>query len=379
VRVRQCASLVITDCNLINGTNCLDIVPNGGAGTAVASILATGTFFDSSVIGVNILPATASDTAHRLRFVNCWFGSNTTANFRMGNGTIPNANIASVDIIGCDFFGGGVSGLGLDVLGATDWSVRGSRFGGHTTRAIQVAVGVGSADHRFSITDNVIGNVLGGGTNAQGLTVGAGVYGNIQITDNRGLDQNTTPGKSMLGTVGPTGQINVANNMGCLSGPLNPLSSGGAAVIAGRGAVTSGTAETFLATFRIPANSVDVGDVLHLTAILQSSGTGTCAPRIRCGAAGTIADALVNVTGTSAAGTANSFVHINAYIYIIALGASGTVYASIQGTSTAAAFNNAAAAEAPGNVNTANPWFITFSAAASAGTYTVRSIRMRVI
>lgn len=383
IRVRECSSLVISDCNIINAGNALDVVPNAGIGHQVASILAMNTFFDSSTIGVNIIPATANDTAQRFRFTNCWFGSNTTANFRIGNGTIPNANIASIDIIGCDFFsaGGTPVPFGLDVQGATDWSVRASRFGGHTTNAIRVGVGAGSADHRFSITDNLIGNCLGGGANAQGITIGAGTFGNIQIIDNRGFETNTTPGLVINGTVGATGQINVANNMGCLAGPLSALASGGGSLLAsaGRGAVTSGAAETFLATFRIPANSVQVGDILQLTAILQSSSTGTLAPRIRCGAGGTIADVLVNVTGTSAAGTANSFITLNAYIYIIALGPTGTVYAAIQGTSTAAAFNNAVAAEAPGNVVTTGAWFITFSALASVGTYTVRSIRMRLV
>lgn len=383
VRVRQCSSCVISDCNIINAGNALDIVPNGGAGTAVASILAMNTFFDSSAIGVNILPATATDTAHRMRFTNCWFGSNTVANFRMGNGTIPNANIASVDIIGCDFFsaGGTPVPFGLDVQGATDWSVRASRFGGHTTNAIRVAVGTGSADHRFSITDNLIANCLGGGANAQGITVGAGTYGNIQILDNRGLDTNTTPGMVVTGGVGPTGQINVDNNMGCVAGPLQALASGGGSVLAnaGRGVATAATAETFLATFRIPANSVQVGDVFQLTALLQSSSTGTFTARVRVGTAGTIADALVNIAGVSAAGAANSWVTVNIYVYIVALGPTATVGAALSGTSTAAAFSSAAVAEAPGNVPTTAPWFISFCGTASVAGYTVRNLRMRLM
>lgn len=385
IRVRQCSSCVISDCNIINAGNALDIVPNGGAGTAVASILAMNTFFDSSTIGVNILPATSSDTAQRVRFVNCWFGSNTVANFRMGNGTIPNANIASVDIIGCDFFSaaGTPVPFGLDVQGATDWSVRASRFGGHTTNAVRVAVGTGTADHRFSISDNLIGNCLGGGANAQGLTVGAGVYGNIQITDNRGFETNTAAGAIITGTVGPTGQINIAGNMGQLSGPLQALASGGGSVLAnaGRGAITSGAAETFLATFRVPANAVDIGDVLQVTVLLQSSSTGTLTPRVRCGTAGTIAgDTLVSVAGVSAAGTANSWVALNIYVYVIALGPTATVYAALEGTTTAASFTNATAiAEAPGNVPTTAAWFITLSGLASIGTYTVRNMRMRAI
>lgn len=380
VRVREASSVVITDSNIINSTNALDVVPNAGGGHQVASVLVATTFFDSGVIGVNILPATNSDTAQRVRVVNSWFGSNTTANVRIGNGTIPNANIASVDFLGDDFFSNSTTPIGLDVQGATDWSVRGSRFCGHTTNAIKVGVGTGSADQRFSISDNLIANCMGAGANAQGITIGAGTYGQYQVLDNRGLDSNTTPGMVDNGSVGPTGFKNVGQNMGTLAGQLQPLASGGGSVLAnnGRGAATSGTAETFLATYRVPANAVSIGQIFELTALLQSSSTGTFTPRIRVGTAGTIADALVNISGVSAAGTANSWVALKAYVYVISLGGTASVYSALEGQTTAAAFTSATAiAEAPGNVVVTAPWFITFAGTASVAGYTVRSMTMR--
>lgn len=148
---------------------------------------------------------------------------------------------------------------------------------------------------------------------------------------------------------------------------------------AGRGAVTSGTGETFLATFKIDSGTVAVGQIIEIVAVLQSSSTGTFTPRIRVGTAGTTADSAVNVTAVSAAGTANSYVRINAFIYIAATGASNTVGASIAGITTAAAFNTTVGAEALGNVNTANDFYITFAGTASAGTYTVRALRCKKV
>lgn len=159
---------------------------------------------------------------------------------------------------------------------------------------------------------------------------------------------------------------------------LTPLQSPGTAgnplADKGRGAVTSGTGETFLATFKVEENTVAVGDVFQIFAILQSSSTGTLTPRVRVGTAGTIADTAVNISGVSAAGTANSFVTVRAYVYVVALGATSTMAGALQGTSTSGAFNNTAAAESLGNVPTTADFYITFAGTASAGTYTVRTL-----
>lgn len=184
----------------------------------------------------------------------------------------------------------------------------------------------------------------------------------------------TVPVSPFIGTT-------VQDNLDELT-PLVPRSSGTpwtALADSGRGAVTSGTGETFLATFQVPANSVSVGQIIELTAILQSSSTGTFTPRIRIGTAGTISDSAVNVSGVSAAGAANSFVIVRAFVYVVATGASSTMAAAIQGVSTAASFTNATAAESLGNVNTAAQFFITFAGTASAGTYTVRAMKLNLI
>jgi hypothetical protein len=167
----------------------------------------------------------------------------------------------------------------------------------------------------------------------------------------------------------------IADALVSLTALESPGTAGTPLADKGRGAVTSGTSETFLATFKVEENTVAVGDVFELFAILQSSSTGTLTPRVRVGTAGTIAgDTLVNVSGVSAAGTANSFVVVRAYVYVVALGATSTMAAALNGTTTAASFTNTAGAESLGNVPTTADLYITFAGTASAGTYTVRSL-----
>ena len=55
IRITEGSSLVIDACNLIHGTNCLDLVP--GAGQVIPSLYCSNTFFDTSTIGAT-LPAT---------------------------------------------------------------------------------------------------------------------------------------------------------------------------------------------------------------------------------------------------------------------------------------------------------------------------------
>lgn len=186
---------------------------------------------------------------------------------------------------------------------------------------------------------------------------------------------NTTP---VAPFVGDDVQENL-NELVPLRALASPGTGGTPLANAGRGAVTSGTGETFLATFKIDSGTVAVGQIIEIVAVLQSSSTGTFTPRIRVGTAGSTADSTVNVTAVSAAGTANSYLRLSAFIYIAATGASNTVGASIAGTTTAAAFNTTVGAEALGNVNTANDFYITFSGTASAGTYTVRALRCKKV
>lgn len=376
VRVTQCSSLVMSDCNLINGTNAFDIVPL--AGLVVASVLCVNTFFDSSAIGVNIIPATPTATAHRIRFVNCWFSTHTVAGVRMGAlGTHPTANINSVDFVGCDFY---QNPVGIDAVNIAEWSVRASRIAGNTTAGIRCVQGDQAGVHGFSITDNFISNGAGFGANGIGITVAAGTYNRYQILDNRGLESNTTPGLTDSGSVGVTGQKNVKNNMGALlSGALQLNNSAAAAVIVGRGAVTSGTGNTYLFGARIPANAVSVGQIFKIRVLAQASSTGTTVWNVHAGAASTTADAIIHAGVVSAAAVANQYVQFDAIVTVVALGPTATVAGGGQSFSNAATTGKTAAAEVVANVPTTAPWFISVAAAHSVGTLTVRACTIEAI
>lgn len=373
IRITNLSSLLMSDCQIIHCGTGLDLSPAGT--NTIPSIYCMNTFFDQGTYGARFTPGTGN--IFRCRFMGVWFSGNSVAGVQL-NGT----SINGVDFIGCEFYGAPSQPIGIDAVAATEWSVRASRFAGNSTNAIRTTAG---AAHSFSITDCIIGAVSGVTANAQGINIQAGTYARYQVLDNRGLESNTTPGIIDLGTVAATGQKNVGNNMGALvSGSFPALTSGGAALHAndGRGAVTTGTGETFIATYRVPANSVTPGQMFQLTALVQISTTGTLAARIRCGATGAIAtDTAVNIAATSPASTTTNQWHtINAYVYVTALGATGTVYAVPTGQTAAVSYNPPnAVAEAPGNVNTTAPWFITFSLTASAGVATVRQVKLRAI
>lgn len=361
IRINQCSSCVITDSNIIHCGTALHVNATAGVGTAIASVYSANTFYDTSVIGANITCATGSDTVQRVTFVRCWFSTMSTAGVQ-----INHANVNSVDFIGCEFY---QEGFGIDVTACTEWSVRSSRFAGCSTNAIRTAAG---ATHSFTISDNFIGNGAGFGANAQGINIQAGTYARYQIIDNRGLDTNTTPGVIDLGVVPVTGQKNVSNNMGCvLKGALQLCTSGGAAATVGRGAVTSSTTETFLFAARIPANGVSVGQTFQVAMVIAASAIGNYAVTIRAGAAGTIAGDLVLSANPATATVANGWVQVVGFVTVVALGPTATLAGSHMVEATALS-PKTAAAEVVQNVPTTAPWFITVSAAASAGIGTVK-------
>lgn len=369
IRINQCSSCVISDSNIIHAGTALHINANAGVGTAIASVYAINTFFDTSVIGANITCATGTDTVQRVSFVRCWFSTHSTAGAQ-----INHANVNSVSFIGCEFY---QEPFGIDATACTEWDVRASRIAGCSTNGIRTAAG---ATHSFTISDNFIGNGAGFGANAQGINIQAGTYARYQILDNRGLESNTTPGLIDLGVVPVTGQKNVANNMGCvLKGALQLSSSAGAAVIAGRGAVTSGATITYLAGARIPANGVAVGQTFRISAVGQASAAGTTIWSLLAGAAGTTADTVIAVHPVSVAAVANGYVTYQGFATVAALGPTATVAGSGFNVITSAVagsnvVSQTAAAEVVANVPTTAAWFLSLAATHSAGTLTLRHI-----
>jgi hypothetical protein len=318
IRILECASCVIVDSNLIHSGNALDVVPNAGLGHAVASVLAIDTFFDTSVIGANITCSTGNDTAQRLRFINCWFSTHTTAGVVLGH-----ANVNSVDFIGCDFY---QEPFGIQANACTEWSVRSSRFAGCTTNAIRTTAG---ATHSFTIADNFIGNGAGFGANAQGINIQVGAYARYQILDNRGLDTNTTPGIIDLGTVTyPATQKSIGTNLG-VGLNLGPVASGVANL-------SIANTETEVVGLLMPANSLKAGSLFRFEATGIQNNTTTISTSVHKIHMGTAATALAS-RGTYASwsvamgATARTNVPFVLFgdLVIITIGAGGTAWGTI--------------------------------------------------
>lgn len=370
IRITNLSSLLLQTAQVIHCTNGLDIVPN--ATNTVPSIAGMNCFFDNCTIAGNFVSATG--TIARSTFVKCWFSSSGTAGVILNN---PNLN--GVEFVACEFYGNATHGI--DAISFVDFSVRSSRIAGNTTTGVRTAAISGS---RFAINDNTIGTCGGFGLNGLGINVQAGTYTAYQILDNRQLDSNSTPGITDSGSVVATGAKNVNNNLGTIAGALIPLASGGGSVLAnsGRGAaISSPTTEAVLATFRIPPNSVAVGDIFELFAIVQCSGvTGNLTPRVRVGTGGTTADALINHSAGSLTGAINGYFLLKCYVEIIALGPTATVATVWNAVAPAGTtVIGPTAAETIGNVITTAQWFVSLCAVHSASTATVRSIKMTKI
>lgn len=178
IRVTQCASLVISDCNLIHAGTCLALEP--GNGLTVPSIEAVNCFFDTSAKGMAITP-TGTGVVYRSKFTNCWFGTHSTVGVEM-NGT----QWDGITFDNCDFLG---SPIGINCpTGGGKWMVSNSRFAGAATAAINL---VASAAHFPKIIGNDIGPQSAFGVNGTGIVVGAGAYKGLHIVSN-GVVGNTT-------------------------------------------------------------------------------------------------------------------------------------------------------------------------------------------
>lgn len=329
IRVRRCSSLVIADCNIINSTNCLDIVPNGGAGTEAASIYAQGTFFDSSVIGINIVPASNNDTAQRMTFVRCWMGTHTQAGVVLGSASINVANTTKVDFIACEIY---QNPVGIDALGIAEWSIRASRFCGNSTVAIRTAQGAQANVHNFSVTDNFIGAAGSFGANGAAFNIQAGTYGRYQIIDNRGIETNTVPGIVDNGTVTAPAQKNVVNNMGTvIPGPVASLSAAAQTLTASTQVVMAGT------LLRMPTRGLKIGQRFTFNLGVSKTAAGVAASilTVKFGVNGTNADAAI-ATFTSAAGTAAAHnTTLTVEVEILTLGAAATARCNLMSQSVA--------------------------------------------
>lgn len=137
---------------------------------------------------------------------------------------------------------------------------------------------------------------------------------------------------------------------------------------------TVATTETVVASFTLPPNFLSAGANFNLRLQGQVSSTATLTFRVRIGAAGSSADALIAAFPTSAAGVANNFVQGDLQLFCLTDGATGTVSGNGVIKFQAADLVPAAAAFAAASVDTTQQRILTVTLVQSAAqTYTSRA------
>lgn len=137
---------------------------------------------------------------------------------------------------------------------------------------------------------------------------------------------------------------------------------------------TVATTETVVARWSIPANALASGNNLELYLAGQVSSTATLTFRIRFGAAGTIADALLSTFTVSAAGVANAYHFLDALVSVLS---STTATATGASVLAAGVVGNATTAFAAATVNLTVANFLSITLVQSAAqTYTSRAAKL---
>lgn len=374
MNVVNAGAVQIDNCDFLGAINNLLLAPT--TGKVIASVYVTNTYMDAAF--GSCLKITGAGATVRCRFISVSFTTSNagTAFSAVEISTTVTAGAQGIDFENCSVlntFSTTGTTNGFLITGAADFSIIACRIAGWTN-GINITPFNSAGKTQPIIVDNTIGPNGGFGGNGTGILLNAGsfTYGSM-IIQNNVMSGNTTAPMTDNSTIGPTVQKIIGGNVGWMggAGDLQALTSGGAAVTNTRGAVTSGTTDTFLFTFRIPPNSVAVGQKFLLRMIGQASAAGNITVTIRGGAAGTIAGDTVISANTASAAVLNGYGYVDGLMQVVALGATGNIAGSHNLVVTALA-PKTAAAEVIANAPTTAAWFITISATASVGTWTVR-------
>lgn len=293
IEINACGSLVISDSDFIRATNNMRLNPDSGT-KGVFSVYCTNVFFDTAAgSSVKVMGGAAGTNVQRIKFVNCWFSGSVTGCEFAANSSTNKAT--AIDFIGCDIYSN--SGNGILATEVQDFSLTNCRMAGNVTAAVNVLATAGSVT-RFNIQNSRIGPTAGVGANGIGINVQAGTYGAYNITGNDVAGNTSSNNILDAGSVATTDMKKVGDNSGHLvKGSI--ASQGGTALS------IPITTETLVLAGRVPANSVSIGQVFRLRAIVVTSAANVITWRVRVGAGGTVADAGVPFTAVGGSGVAN--------------------------------------------------------------------------
>ena len=184
------------------------------------------------------------------------------------------------------------------------------------------------------------------------LTAGAGIRLSADAAndsfsiENVGVTSLTTSG-GLSANTNATGAVSITNTgVTSLNGQTGAVTVNVARARIGPPTIANATttAETIVARWVLPANFLVAGDSIRAVVMHQSGGTGTLTYRLRVGALGTTADALVAQLTTSAAQAARAQGRADFTVYFPSITtATGSGFAiqqaAVLGTPTAAGAN----------------------------------------
>lgn len=374
IRLIQVSAILVSNCQLIGATIAMSIEPT--VGLTVPSVEVINTFFDTSTIGLSV---SGAGTPARSKFTNCWFSSQTTAGIQFNN-----ANMTGFTFVNCDIYG---NGIGVNALAATDWQVSDSRLAANTTAAFQTTA---SATHSFQILGNTIGPTGVFGANGNGINIQSGTYGSYRIRNNIGLQGNTTAGITDSGVVANQNQKDVSNNLGSTIKGLIATNTSATGAINTAETIVAGGKAVNGATCVIPANSLQIGNVIRIT--MHGTCTSTAANAstftLRMGTAGTTGDASVGTAATSIAATSGTAVGFTAVMefVVLTISSTGTIVGrmlllntGITGISANNTQSIPMTVTATLNTTTANYLEVTYKAAAATTTSTFQTAFIEVL
>lgn len=386
---RWVGALQISLCDVLGCINNLLLDPVAANSEVCASVFCTNVYMDNSAGSCVKIAGTGATV--RCRFDTCSF---TTAGT---NYTVAGTNLSAVELAGS--FAYPVGGQGIDfvncnvqntfsttgttngflITNGADFSIGNSKIS-PWTNGINVTPIASAGRTQCVINNNVIGPAGGFAGNVTGilLNAGAATYGSMNIEGNT-LEGNTTAPMTDNSTIAVGSVKKITGNVGYMAGlgalPLN--NSGGAAVIVGRGAVTSGTGLTHLFGTKIPANAVPVGQLFRVTASIQPSAASAMVINVTAGPGGAAADTIISTISNTPA--ANGWTMLTALVEVVALGASNTVAGQSVITTGAVVASKTAAAEALSSAPTTAAWYISVVASIASGTATVKGATIEAL
>lgn len=347
-------------------------------------IYVTDCLFDScGLAGLYVNPTgAATSKVQSIKFNNSWFsgvtGTNTvnastnTAN-QPGYGIVITGSaggiVDDISFINCRILNNYLDGIKMIYNGANNLAFIGCTIAGNSQSGSGVFNGFDIQPNfsNFTIDGCVIGTA-GTATNTQKYAVNfpsSSASSSFIIKGNNVSNNNTAPYLN----IGPiTGSSIIANNIG-------DASNGVADTVLAASVATSTANETLLFNYKVPANSVRVGQTYRISGVGTSSSTGSLLFKVRVGANGTTSDNLAWTSITSSAVVANArsgFDLLGTVRSLTSFNCDGMAYANTS-------LIPSTIASATATITASAAWFIDVTATTNVGTFTLQECAIEAL